>query len=165
MIHEGQFTFFDERRGHFWRRCTRLMTFKGHLKLKMTKEPCDPDVIRTRSLLIWSQTRYRCATESAMKGSPISSKMNPFPSFKPATPLHFPTEPDTKWNGKREGSVLRREENNTTCQKALNQQLNSVENDNSIRSTNQSSGDKFAFYDLDHPSVNVSYRHLVEASG
>ena len=25
---------------------------------------CDPDVIRTRSLLIWSQTRYRCATES-----------------------------------------------------------------------------------------------------
>ena len=25
----------------------------------------DPDVIRTRNLLIWSQTRYRCATESA----------------------------------------------------------------------------------------------------
>ena len=25
----------------------------------------DPDVIRTRSLLIWSQTRYRCATESS----------------------------------------------------------------------------------------------------
>jgi hypothetical protein len=24
----------------------------------------DPDVIRTRSLLIWSQTRFRCATES-----------------------------------------------------------------------------------------------------
>ena len=24
----------------------------------------DPDVIRTRSLLIWSQTHYRCATES-----------------------------------------------------------------------------------------------------
>lgn len=24
----------------------------------------DPDVIRTRSLLIWSQTRYRCATRS-----------------------------------------------------------------------------------------------------
>ncbi len=24
----------------------------------------DPDVIRTRSLLIWSQTRYHCATES-----------------------------------------------------------------------------------------------------
>ena len=24
----------------------------------------DPDVIRTRNLLIWSQTRYRCATES-----------------------------------------------------------------------------------------------------
>ena len=27
----------------------------------------DPDVIRTRSLLIWSQTRYRCATESLCK--------------------------------------------------------------------------------------------------
>ena len=24
----------------------------------------DPDVTRTRSLLIWSQTRYHCATES-----------------------------------------------------------------------------------------------------
>ena len=29
------------------------------------KSMFDPDVIRTRSLLIWSQTRYRCATESA----------------------------------------------------------------------------------------------------
>ena len=28
----------------------------------------DPDVIRTRSLLIWSQTRYRCATESTLSG-------------------------------------------------------------------------------------------------
>ncbi|CAN8211296.1 unnamed protein product [Coccothraustes coccothraustes] len=28
----------------------------------MEKKPNDPDVIRTRSLLIWSQTRYRCAT-------------------------------------------------------------------------------------------------------
>ena len=28
------------------------------------KKNVDPDVIRTRSLLIWSQTRYRCATES-----------------------------------------------------------------------------------------------------
>ena len=25
----------------------------------------DPDVSRTRSLLIWSQTRYHCATESS----------------------------------------------------------------------------------------------------
>ena len=34
---------------------------------KMQKEVIksfDPDVIRTRNLLIWSQTRYRCATES-----------------------------------------------------------------------------------------------------
>ena len=29
------------------------------------KGESDPDVIRTRNLLIWSQTRYRCATESA----------------------------------------------------------------------------------------------------
>ena len=28
------------------------------------KNYIDPDVIRTRSLLIWSQTRYHCATES-----------------------------------------------------------------------------------------------------
>ena len=32
--------------------------------LKWHQKFCDPDVIRTRSLLIWSQTRYRCATES-----------------------------------------------------------------------------------------------------
>ena len=25
-------------------------------------QKCEPDVIRTRNLLIWSQTRYRCAT-------------------------------------------------------------------------------------------------------
>ena len=31
-----------------------------------TKKYFDPDVIRTRSLLIWSQTRYRCATESSV---------------------------------------------------------------------------------------------------
>ena len=30
------------------------------------KKFVDPDVIRTRSLLIWSQTRYRCATESTV---------------------------------------------------------------------------------------------------
>ena len=31
---------------------------------KEKKIEIDPDVIRTRNLLIWSQTRYRCATES-----------------------------------------------------------------------------------------------------
>ena len=31
---------------------------------KKKKIYADPDVIRTRSLLIWSQTRYHCATES-----------------------------------------------------------------------------------------------------
>ena len=32
----------------------------------------DPDVIWTRSLLIWSQTRYRCATESTLAATAIS---------------------------------------------------------------------------------------------
>ena len=32
---------------------------------KKKKKFDDPDVIRTRNLLIWSQTRYRCATESS----------------------------------------------------------------------------------------------------
>ena len=30
--------------------------------IKKKKEKTEPDVIRTRNLLIWSQTRYRCAT-------------------------------------------------------------------------------------------------------
>ena len=30
-------------------------------------QKCEPDVIRTRNLLIWSQTRYRCAKESLYK--------------------------------------------------------------------------------------------------
>ena len=34
---------------------------------KKHKSEADPDVIRTRNLLIWSQTRYRCATESYLK--------------------------------------------------------------------------------------------------
>ncbi|VDO82613.1 unnamed protein product [Onchocerca flexuosa] len=33
----------------------------------------DPDVIRTRNLLIWSQTRYRCATESTLTAFMFSS--------------------------------------------------------------------------------------------
>ena len=33
--------------------------------VRMWEKDFDPDVIRTRSLLIWSQTRYRCATESS----------------------------------------------------------------------------------------------------
>ena len=38
--------------------------YKNYIKNK--KKYFDPDVIRTRSLLIWSQTRYHCATESYM---------------------------------------------------------------------------------------------------
>ena len=33
--------------------------------VRLWEKDFDPDVIRTRSLLIWSQTRYRCATESS----------------------------------------------------------------------------------------------------
>ncbi len=33
---------------------------------KLFKMSFDPDVLWTRSLLIWSQTRYRCATESGI---------------------------------------------------------------------------------------------------
>ena len=35
-----------------------------YFRQKCRKNIFDPDVIWTRSLLIWSQTRYRCATES-----------------------------------------------------------------------------------------------------
>ena len=34
------------------------------MAIKIIAKMPDPDVIRTRSLLIWSQTRYHCATES-----------------------------------------------------------------------------------------------------
>ena len=38
---------------------------KNGQKINQTsKRDIDPDVTRTRSLLIWSQTRYHCATES-----------------------------------------------------------------------------------------------------
>ena len=43
--------------------------------MKWKKNESDPDVIRTRNLLIWSQTRYRCATESAGKPSePVTTR-------------------------------------------------------------------------------------------
>ena len=53
-----------------------FFTYQEHVKQRLrltryvcmlflgTKNQADPDVIRTRSLLIWSQTRYHCATES-----------------------------------------------------------------------------------------------------
>ena len=44
--------------------------FKNLRKRKVTKKKkkkFDRDVIRTRNLLIWSQTRYRCATKSIVK--------------------------------------------------------------------------------------------------
>ena len=39
----------------------------------------DPDVIRTRSLLIWSQTRYHCATESGE--SNLRKKVRPIAEY------------------------------------------------------------------------------------
>ena len=46
-----------------------VMTYYTHplicIYIYTNKIYFDPDVIWTRNLLIWSQTRYRCATESA----------------------------------------------------------------------------------------------------
>ena len=41
-----------------------LETSSKHIKL-LEGPTFDPDVTRTRNLLIWSQARYHCATESA----------------------------------------------------------------------------------------------------
>ena len=55
---------------HSFESCRRLKMFGGcdstseMKKTEKGKNVFDPDVIRTRNLLIWSQTRYRCATES-----------------------------------------------------------------------------------------------------
>ena len=43
---------------------TQIVACRQYLGQKCRKIIFDPDVIWTRSLLIWSQTRYRCATES-----------------------------------------------------------------------------------------------------
>merc|ERR1711873_326701 len=47
--------FFSSFVSHFFITIPRLTAQKGK------KEKTEPDVIRTRNLLIWSQTRYRCA--------------------------------------------------------------------------------------------------------
>ena len=49
--------------------CETLSTFLENC----SKNTYDPDVIRTRNLLIWSQTRYRCATESFFQPNGIFS--------------------------------------------------------------------------------------------
>ena len=38
--------------------------YRLHALLTLATIRIDPDVIGTRNLLIWSQTRYHCATES-----------------------------------------------------------------------------------------------------
>ena len=59
--------------------CLRTSLKKGNQKStkKREKIESDPDVIRTRNLLIWSQTRYRCATESAVRKQVLCTK-SPF---------------------------------------------------------------------------------------
>ena len=42
--------------------CVILKMLNQKLQRRDKKNIYDPDVIRTRNLLIWSQTRYRCAT-------------------------------------------------------------------------------------------------------
>ena len=53
----------------------KTLTFLYPNALKNEKR-IDPDVIRTRSLLIWSQTRYHCATESAYGTMPDIGKIH-----------------------------------------------------------------------------------------
>ena len=43
-----------------------LMPYVNKKINQIPKTYTDPDVTRTRSLLIWSQTRYHCATESTL---------------------------------------------------------------------------------------------------
>ena len=50
--------------GHGSTKCWQGREFLFSPFLKRLKKLYDPDVTRTRSLLIWSQTRYHCATES-----------------------------------------------------------------------------------------------------
>jgi hypothetical protein len=42
---------------------THKIGFVDWMWFTATKRNFDPDVTRTRNLLIWSQTRYHCATE------------------------------------------------------------------------------------------------------
>ena len=54
---------FVDKATHFVVVLVRLVTKTENLQ-KVKEKKDDPDVIRTRNLLIWSQTRCRCATES-----------------------------------------------------------------------------------------------------
>ena len=70
LTHEGLYSSVVER----WSCKPKVMssiliggsTFVWNQQCRLVEKVVDPDVIRTRSLLIWSQTRYRCATESTM---------------------------------------------------------------------------------------------------
>ncbi len=69
---------------------------------KKKKKYVDPDVTRTRSLLIWSQTRYHCATESAGgKDRPGSNTQPKREEGKGGKTCSGHREDKIKWNGIR----------------------------------------------------------------
>ena len=75
-------TYFDELFHALWP-FSSSFTFFSMLTLIKTNMYADPNVIRTRSLLIWSQTRHHCTTESACK------KMWPFMEIQSETLAFF----------------------------------------------------------------------------
>ena len=54
--------------------------YQPYRLLALSAVGVDPNVIRTRNLLIWSQTRYHCVTESTlgMKAMLFSLTLNTF---------------------------------------------------------------------------------------
>ena len=68
---------------HFFITIPRLSTKKGK------KEKTEPDVIRTRNLLIWSQTRYRCAIHPIDNALPSTQRTNRSASIACSGQLEF----------------------------------------------------------------------------
>ena len=83
---------------------TQIVACRQYLRQKCKKIIFDPDVIWTRSLLIWSQTRYRCATESLyiniqkyMTGS--TEIWTRIAGFKVQSANHYTIEPYLLFHG------------------------------------------------------------------
>ena len=83
---------------------TQIVACRQYLRQKFKKNIFDPDVIWTRSLLIWSQTRYRCATESLytkvqkyMTGS--TEIWTRIAGFKVQSANHYTIEPYLQFDG------------------------------------------------------------------
>ena len=66
----------------------------------------DPDVIWTRNLLIWSQTRYRCATKPAGKWVMHNQCISPNTTIEPNT-KYYTCNFDVR-SGRLRGQVVRR---------------------------------------------------------